>query len=152
MTTDRRCVFISRTNPEDNRFATWLAARLEAEGYQPWIDIDQFRGGEPVWSTIKEMIRDHAAIVISIMSNSSCKKPGVLDEMALAVTTQRRLASEVFLVPVRLDDLPFGDFPAQIVRLNTVDFASGWAKGFQRLLGVLEDNQVPRVHRRNVFG
>lgn len=150
MTTDRRYVFISHANPEDNRFATWLAARLEAEGYQPWIDIDQFLGGEPVWSTIEEIIRDHAAIVISIMSNSSYKKPGVLDEMALAVTTRQRLASEVFLVPVRLDDLPFGDFPVQIVRLNAVDFAGGWAKGFRRLLGVLEDSQVPRVHPRKV--
>ena len=145
MTTNRRYVFISHANPEDNRFATWLATRLEAEGYQPWIDLDQFRGGEPVWSTIEEIIRDHAAIVVSIMSNSSYKKSGVLDEMTLAVTTQQRLASTLFLIPVRLDDLPFGDFPAPIVRLHAVDFANGWTKGLERLLGVLENRQVPRV-------
>jgi len=150
VTTDRQYVFISHANPEDNRFAAWLAARLKAEGYQPWLDLNQFRGGEPIWSTIEEVIRNHAAVVISIMSKSSYKKTGVLNEMTVAVTTQCRLEYDAFLIPIRLDDLTFGDFPAEIVRLNAVDFASDWAKGLQRLLRVLANSQAPCIHTSNV--
>lgn len=143
MMTDRPYVFISHANPEDNRFATWLAARLEAEGYQPWLDLNHFRGGEPLWSTIEDVIRNRAAVVLSIMSKSSYKKSGVLNEMTVATTTQQRLERNVFLIPIRLDDLHFGDFPAEIVRLNAVNFARDWKGGLQRLFSALESSHVP---------
>ena len=34
-----RIVFISHSNPEDNDFTTWLAARLALAGYEVWSDI-----------------------------------------------------------------------------------------------------------------
>lgn len=144
MTAQRRHVFISHANPEDNAFARWLASRLEAIGYQVWLDLTHFRGGEPVWATIEHAIRDQAAIVLAVMSRSSYQKRGVLTEIAVAAATQRQLES-AFLVPLRLDNLHFGDFPAQILCLNTLDFASGWTRGFRDLLNVLEKNRVPRA-------
>lgn len=141
---NRRTVFISHANPEDNEFAAWLGTRLISAGYTVWSDLLRLVGGEPFWRDIGDAIKDHAAIVVLVLSRSACTKPGVLDEIALAVGTGRKLKKPSFVIPVRLDDLPYDEFPEQVIRLNAINFHGNWADGLHRLLKALDDHHVPR--------
>lgn len=140
----RKLVFISHANPEDNEFVSWLGTRLIAAGYEVWADIFQLVGGEAFWRDIGTAIKEDAATVIAVLSRSSYQKDGVLDEIAMAVGTGRKLSKPSFVIPVRLDDLPYGDFPEQLIRLNAVDFAANWADGLARVQEALIKSGVPR--------
>ena len=140
----RRLVFISHANQEDNEFASWLGTRLIAAGYEVWADIFRLVGGETFWRDIGVAIKDEAAAVVAVVSNASYQKDGVLDEIAMAVATGRKLKKPSFVIPVRLDNIAFSDFPEQIVRLNAIDFAANWADGLSRVQEALEKAGVPR--------
>ncbi len=141
---ERRLVFISHANPEDNEFASWLGTRLAAAGYEVWADVLNLLGGETFWRDIGDTIKEEAAVVIVALSCASYQKDGVLDEIALAVNTGRKLKKQQFVIPVRLDDLPFSDFPEQLIRLTAIDFSPNWADGLSKLLTTLKDTQVPQ--------
>ena len=141
---ERRIVFISHANPEDNEFASWLGTRLTSAGYEVWTDVLNLLGGEPFWRDIGDTIRNEAAVVIVALSHASYQKDGVLDEIALAINTGRQLKKEQFVIPIRLDDLPFSDFPEQLIRLNAIDFSPNWADGLSKLLKIFKYNQIPQ--------
>ena len=141
---ERNLIFISHANPEDNEFASWLGTRLTAAGYEVWADVLTLLGGEPFWRDIGDAIKEEAATVIVALSHDSYQKDGVLNEVALAVNTGRQLNKQQFVIPIRLDDLPFSDFPEQLIRLNAIDFSPNWADGFSKLLETLKDIQVPQ--------
>ncbi len=140
----RQTVFISHANSEDNEFAAWLGTRLIGAGYHVWSDLLRLVGGEPFWRDIGDAIKDHAAVVVLVLSRASCVKPGVLDEIALAVATGRKLANPKFIIPVRLDDLPYDEFPEQVIRLNAINFHGNWADGFHRLLEALDERAIAK--------
>ena len=141
---ERRIAFISHANPEDNEFASWLGTRLTSAGYEVWTDVLNLLGGEPFWRDIGDTIRKDAAVVIVALSHASYQKDGVLDEIALAINTGRQLNKEQFVIPIRLDDLPFSDFPEQLIRLNAIDFSPNWADGLSKLLQIFKDTQIPQ--------
>ena len=141
---ERYLTFISHANPEDNEFALWLGTRLTNAGYKVWADVLTLLGGETTWRDIGDAIKEKTAVVIVALSHASYKKDGVLDEVALAVDTGRRLNKQQFVIPIRLDTLSFSDFPEQLIRLNAIDFSPNWADGFSELLKALKDTQVPQ--------
>ena len=141
---ERRTVFISHANPEDNEFASWLGTRLTAAGYKAWTDVLNLKGGEEFWRDIGTVIREEAAIVIVAISRESYQKEGVLNEIALSINTSRKFNKEQFIIPVRLDNLPFSDFPEQLIRLNVIDASSNWEDGLSELLEILKDTGVPK--------
>jgi len=141
---ERDLIFVSHANPEDNEFASWLGTRLTTAGYHVWADVLNLRGGEQFWLDIGETIKKDAIVFIVALSRVSFQKDGVLNEIALAVNTGRRLGREGFIIPIRLDDLPFSDFPEQLIRLNAIDFSANWANGFSKLLETIKEDQVPR--------
>ena len=109
-----------------------------------WADVLTLLGGETFWRDIGNTIKKEAAVVIVALSRASYQKDGVLDEIALAVNTGRQLNKQQFVIPIRLDDLPFSDFPEQLIRLNAIDFSPNWADGFSTLLETLKDIQIPQ--------
>ncbi len=139
---ERSLIFISHANPEDNEFASWLGTRLTAAGYEVWADILKLTGGETLWRDVGDAIRKEAVVVIVAVSSASYRKDGVLNEIAIAINTGKQLSKERFVIPIRLDDLPFSDFPEQLIRLNAIDFSPNWADGFSTLLEALEDIHV----------
>lgn len=140
----RRFIFISHANPEDNEFAIWLGTRLTTAGYEVWTDVLKPLGGKAIWIDIGKTIKKETAVVIVALSRTSYKKDGVLNEIALSVETSRNLNKQQFVIPVRLDTLPFSDFPEQLIRLNVIDFSLNWADGFSKLLKTLKDTPVPK--------
>jgi hypothetical protein len=139
----RRLVFISHANPEDNDAAKWLGLRLAAEGYEIWSDVTRLIGGEQFWDTIETVIRETAACVVVLLSEAGHEKPGVLDEVNVAVSTERRLGLKNFVIPMRIDALAFSDIRANIARKNIIDASKNLADGLHQLVVALESLGVP---------
>lgn len=147
----RDLVFISHANPEDNEIARWLASRLAASGYQVWSDVTRLLGGEVFWDTIEDAIRTRSAKVIVLLSKAGHQKPGVLDEVNVAVATERSEKLERFVIPVRIDDLPFNAVRANLARKNIIDGNSNLAGALSTLLGILKQDAVPLRSQNGVM-
>ena len=141
---ERQVVFVSHANPEDNAFATWLSLRLTREGYRVWCDVVRLRGGDDFWRDIETAIRLHTRKFIFVTSHASNRKQGTLQELAVAAGVARQLNETGFIVPVKIDDLPYSDHNIQINRLNALAFTKGWMDGLADLLKTLADDDVPR--------
>jgi hypothetical protein len=142
--TDREVLFISHANPEDNAFATWLTLRLTREGYRVWCDVANLMGGDDFWRDIETFIRQHTCRFVFILTRTSNRKQGPLQELAVATGVARQFNEPGFVIPVKLDDLPHSDHNIQIHRLNALSFTAGWQDGLVSLLTTLDDAAVPR--------
>lgn len=139
---DYKTVFIGHANPEDNYFSAWLASKLLLMGYDVWCDLEAFQGGEDVWISVTRKIREESAKYLFVTSTSSVKKDGTLKELAVAEAIKDR---GDFILPLRLDNIEFKDFPAEIIRKYTIDFSNGWDDGLQKLAEKLLKDNVPRT-------
>lgn len=142
----RDTIFISHATPDDNDFVRWLGARLTGHGYKVWADLFELRGGTPFWNSIEEAIRHHAYKMIFVVSEKSVdpNRTGVRNELSVADTMRKTLNDPEFIIPVRIDDTAFGDFPIQIHQLNAIDFSKGWGQKLVDLLDTLEHADAPK--------
>ena len=122
----RNLIFVSHANPEDNVFARWLSLRLASEGYRVWCDLTRLLGGEDFWVDIEAALRDHAIKLVYILSRNSNQKDGPLQELHIGQTVANTENLKDFVIPMRLDDLPFRDMNIQLARLNAIDLSEGW--------------------------
>jgi hypothetical protein len=76
----RETLFISHATPEDNKFAIWIASRLEMLGHKTWIDKEGLLGGEHFWLTIQNIIKNNAIKVLLVYSKNICKPDGDLKD------------------------------------------------------------------------
>lgn len=139
----REAIFISHATPEDNDFVRWLGSKLELAGYSVWHDLARLKGGDHFWDKIEAAIRNDSFRFIAVVSKAAVGKlGGVKDEWAVAGTIERSVPN--FIIPVRIDDIPFGDVPISLHRKNLIDFASGWHKGLVALIDTLDEAQAPK--------
>jgi hypothetical protein len=144
---DRDVVFISHATPDDNEFVRWLGTRLTGYGYKVWADIFDLAGGTPFWGSIEDAIRKKAVKVIAVVSKASCHpdRSGVRNEISVADAVKKSLKDPEFIIPVRIDDVPFADLPIQMHQLNVIDFSKGWGAKLADLVDTLTKAGVPRV-------
>lgn len=143
---ERDTIFITHATPDDNNFVRWLGARLSGHGYRVWADLFELKGGTPFWTTIEDTLRQQTKKVIFVVSQKSVDpaRSGVRNELSVADTLKKSLRDPEFIIPVRIDDVPFGDLPIQIHQLNAIDFSSDWGAKLIELLETLEAVHVPR--------
>ena len=141
----KNTVFISHATPADNTFAVWLATKLELCGYNVWVDINNLSPSVDFWNTIEQTIRNETVKFVFVASAASIdpSRDGVQKELAVADKVRRQ--SPNFIIPVRVDDINFNDFPVEILRLNAIDFYNNWAKGLDALLKYFNDENVPKL-------
>lgn len=137
-------IFISHATPSDNTFAVWLATKLELCGYKVWVDVNNLSPSVDFWNTIDQTIRTEAIKYIFVASRASIdpNRDGVQKELAVADKVRRQTPN--FIIPVRIDNISFSEFPVEILRLNAIDFYNDWAKGLDTLLKYLTDENVPK--------
>lgn len=140
----RDVLFVSHANPEDNDFARWLTLKLVSLGYHAWSDVTRLLGGEDFWRDIEQAIRQHTVKVLYVLSRSSNDKEGTLRELKVAHDVRKKESFSDFVIPLHIDDLPFGDFNIQLASLNAIDFSLGWAPGLKQLVAKLEKDRVPK--------
>ena len=143
-TSQRRLLFISHANPEDNTFAAWLATQLAIAGYEVWCDVTQLLGGERFWKDIEEAIEAHAFRMLFVSTRHSNRKPGTLRELGLARAAQERHRLIDFVVPLKVDDLPFENAHETLRGINFVRFDGSWAAGLSQLIALLEREGTPK--------
>lgn len=137
----RDTIFICHATPDDNDFVRWLGARLTGHGYKVWADMFGLKGGTPFWNTIEDALREHAFKVIYVASKASVdpKRQGVRNELSVADAVRKALTDPAFIIPVRLDDVAFSEFPILVHQLNAIDFSRGWGAKLIELLDTLVD-------------
>lgn len=140
----RDMLFISHANPEDNEFAQWLSLQLARCGYPVWCDLTKLLGGEAFWTDIESAVRTKTVKFLYVLSRTSNKKDGPLNELQVAMNVMRDARLKDFVIPLLIDDLPHRDITIQLSRLNVVNFAKGWAGGLKILLEKLETDGVQR--------
>ena len=104
MAEERKLVFISYANLEDNGFTYWLASRLISLGYLAWSDVTQLFGAEKFWLDIEDSIRNHAVKVVGVLLRVSQTKDGVLNEIRTALSVETKHGFDRFVVPVRIGE------------------------------------------------
>jgi hypothetical protein len=144
---ERDVVFISHATPDDNEFVRWLGTRLTAYGYKVWADIFDLAGGTPFWTSIEDVLRKSTLKVVFVVSTASCdpNRSGVRNEISVADAVKKLLKDPEFIIPARIDDIPFADLPIQIHQLNVIDFTTGWGAKLAVLVETLTKAKVPRV-------
>lgn len=145
----RKLVFISHANPNDNDFATWLSTKLRAAGYETWVDFENLRAGATFWDEIEHTIRNKCAKFLFLQSRTSLARANVLNEVDLAVSVERRRAMKDYVIPIRIDDSPFDDTYIALRRKLAVDCNTDWVLGLSDILRRLESDDVPRTFRGN---
>ena len=140
-------VFVSHANPEDNTFSRWLSLQLATQGFPVWCDLTRLLGGEDFWSDIEHAIRHRTSKFLYVLSRDSNQKAGPLQELSLALGVARQRGLMDFVIPLRIDDLPFQEINIQLNRLNAIDFSSGWPSSLNQLVAKLELDGVPKDPR-----
>lgn len=144
-----KTVFIGHANPEDNYFSAWLASKLGLMGYNVWCDVEEFRGGEDFWQNITSRIREQAAKYLFVTSLKSIKKDGTLKELAIADKIKDRAD---FIIPLKIDQVSYDEFPPEIIRKFTIDFSNNWADGLRQLGEKLQRDSVPKAENDTNVG
>jgi hypothetical protein len=144
MTSKRDYLFISHANPEDNEFALWLALQLSEMGYRVWCDKVRLLGGEDFWQDIEKAIRTRTIKFLYVLSRSSNKKTGPLQELQVAQTVLRNEELKDFIIPLLIDDLPHSEINIQLARLNAIPFGEGWHPGLMQLIAKLEKDAIEK--------
>ena len=105
---ERKIVFISHANPEDNAITAWYGARLAGAGYEVWTDLTRLLGGEEMWRDIDDTLRVHARKVIVLLSRAVTysNKEGIRAEIDRATVYRRKLNDQRFIIPVKIDETP----------------------------------------------
>lgn len=140
----RTLIFISHATPQENAMTLWLSSRLSLAGYTVWSDVERLDGGDLFWADIQNAIRLEAAKYLLLASRFSVGRKGVLRELTEADNVASKLGSPAFVVPLRVDDLPWDEMPIQANQSNGIDFSKDWGVGLGRLLATLEKDGVPR--------
>ena len=140
----RKVVFISHGNREDNDFTSWLGSRLTVGGYEVWTDLTQLIGAEPMWPDINVAIRQRALKQIVVLSRLGIEKEGVTTEIDIGRAVAKHLQDDRFIIPVKIDDLPYDEVMPQMMGRNIINFSRNWNVGLSRVLKVLERDGVPR--------
>lgn len=136
----RDCVFISHATPEDNRFVSWLGAKLSGLGYEVWADIFRLRGGADWSRELEQALRTRAVKMLLVCTPSGLEKPGVRAEIEMATVLAKQLGDAQFIIPLRLE--PY-EPTFRIANFQYIDFTRSWAAGLGELSALLSELRVP---------
>ncbi|MGH6904543.1 MAG: toll/interleukin-1 receptor domain-containing protein [Geminicoccaceae bacterium] len=79
-------IFVSYAH-EDKEAAHQIAAALTDAGLEPWLDVQELRGGAELLRTIAEVLAEAAYFAIAL-TRRALTKPWVLAEMRMALTRE----------------------------------------------------------------
>jgi hypothetical protein len=132
---ERRAIFISHANPEDNLFTIWLGAKLAAAGYEVWADVLRLVGGDDWQRKLEQALRERTCKVLLVANPNAVSKQGVRNEIQIASEVAQKIGDSNFIIPLRL--APF-DAPFLIAQAQYIDFSGAWAAGLYELFQALQ--------------
>lgn len=137
---ERNVIFISHATPQDNEFAIWLAARLQADGYEVWVDKTALLGGEKFWQEIDQVIRHKSIKFLIVYSENICVqqqrgilKDGIEKEKSMAESIAKSNKLIDFIILLNIDGSESNLFIGADT-LNQIPFYENWASGYAQML------------------
>jgi TIR domain len=126
---------------EDKPTVRKLHERLLADGFTPWLDEEEIRGGREWEREIEQALDESHAIVICLSRDFVVKTGYVQKEVREAVRLAAyRPSGDIYVIPVRLEDCPI---PPDLKALQCIDlFRDGC---YERLVEVLRE-RARQVH------
>lgn len=140
----RTTIFVTHAAPEDNEFALWISSKLAVAGYRVWVDRRRLRGGDDFWDEIDRVLRNDAIKQVVAFSRQIAKD-GVKKELAIGSIVKGRLGDPKFMIPIRIDDVPYGDAPPEFIRTDILNAHPNWHDCLKDLFDALEEAGVPRA-------
>lgn len=144
----RAVIFVSHATPEDNDFTIWLASRLQADGFDVWIDKQALIGGEKFWQEIDQTIRHRAIKFLLVYSENICfqkqrgkLKGGIEKEKSLAESIAKTNNLPDFTILLNIDGSEYNLFIGADM-LNQIPFYENWAAGYSLLLKKLDRDGI----------
>jgi len=122
----------------------WLSSRLTLAGYSVWNDVERLDGGDPFWADIQHAIRNDTAKYLLLASRLSVTRSGVLRELTEADNVASKIKDRSFVIPLRVDDIPWDEMPIQANQSNGIDFSRDWGVALGKLLATLEKDEIPK--------
>lgn len=147
METDKKLIFISHAQPEDDYLAIWLTSKLRLLGYDVWVDKDNLNKGDAFWNEIELKIKNESLKFIPLVSQayidkSQNKNTGVFLEVSLSKVISKKIDN--YVIPIKVDGCSFDDFPISILPLDSIDFSANWGKGLKELIEEFELQGIPK--------
>ena len=105
-----------------------LYQKLSAAGFKPWMDTKDLLPGERWRSSIQKAIRHSDFFLVCLSANSIDKRGWIQREIKQALDIwQEMLDSDIFLIPVRLEDC---EVPESLCDFHWVNLfeANGWTQ------------------------
>jgi len=94
--------FISYGGP-DEPFARKLSDALERRGVTTFFFKDDAPAGEKLHRVMRKGVNEHDRVIL-VCSESSLRRPGLLNELEETLAREARDGGRTYLLPVRLDD------------------------------------------------
>ncbi len=141
----RDTIFIGHATPHDNEFTIWLGLQLANNGYKVWSDLLQLVGGDDFWRDIEAALRTRTAKHLYVLSTTSNHASGCLKELSISTSVAKKHHLQNFVIPIRIDTLPFDDMNIELHRDHTIDASTSWADALHQLLDTLHREHVPRT-------
>lgn len=145
---NKKLIFISHAQPEDNYLAVWLASKLRQLGYVVWVDKDNLHKGDAFWNEIELKMKNESFRFIPLVSQqyidkAQDKNSGVFLEITLAKSISKKIDN--YTIPIKVDECRYDDFPISILPLDSIDFSVNWGKGLKILVEELELQSIEKV-------
>ena len=139
----RTTVFVTHAAPDDNEFALWLSSKLAIAGYRVWVDRRRLRGGADAWDEIDSVLRNEAIKQLAVFTTHT-NKAGVKKELAIGDVMRKKLADPSFIIPIRNDDIAYGDAPPEFLRGHIINGHPNWHDCLKELFEALEEAGVSK--------
>ncbi len=128
-------VFISYAR-EDYAEAKKLFDKLNAAGFEPWLDKECLLPGERWEVGVEQAIRSSHYFIALLSSHSVVKHGYVQKEIRRALEILEQMPeSDIFLIPARLTNCRPSH--AALEKLNWVDMFPDWEQGFEKIVKTL---------------
>ena len=125
-------VFLCHSS-SDKKVVTDLHSRLMKEGFEPWLDSENLKGGQDWEFEIRNAVR-RCDVVLVCLSRASITKEGfVHKEIRLAVdVADEKPEGIIYIIPLRLEEC---SVPTRLAQWHRIDLYS--ANGYGELLKAL---------------
>ena len=137
-------IFLSYASA-DREAVSNLYERLSAEGFEPWMDIENLLPGQSWRSEIRRAIQKSDFILACLSKKSVNTKGYVQQEIMHALDIwQEKLETDIFLIPVRLEECRV---PDSLADFHWVDLfnADGWERLLRAIRIGLERRQIQEL-------
>lgn len=136
---DQPLIFISYASPDQDRVDEFYQF-LKTEGFNPWMDKYEIRGGQNWDFEIKKALKRAAVIVVFLSNNSITKRGYCQREIKIALDkAQEKLLEDIYIVPLALD--PDLIIPAQLEDVHVIksDKVDAFAELSRSIAGQLQE-------------